>query len=141
MLVAGDCGYFRDELYYVADGWHLQAGYVDQPLLMGWLAALLRVTVGDSLVAIHVIPALAHALIIVSTGLLARELGGGRMAQLVAGTAALFTLGFLATGSLFSMDVLDQLWWSVASLIVAQLLRRDAPRRWLLVGLVVAIAL
>lgn len=35
MLVAGNYGYFRDELYYIADGWHLQAGYVDQPLLMG----------------------------------------------------------------------------------------------------------
>src|SRR5712692_7284393 len=77
MLVAGNYGYFRDELYYIADGWHLQPGYVDQPLLMGWLAALVRVTVGDSLVAIHVIPALACALIIVVTGLMACELGGG----------------------------------------------------------------
>src|ERR671925_605329 len=57
LLVAGNYGYFRDELYYIADGRHLQAGYVDQPLLMGWLAALMRVTAGDSLVAIHVIPA------------------------------------------------------------------------------------
>jgi hypothetical protein len=141
MLVAGNYGYFRDELYYIADGWHLQAGYVDQPLLMGWLAALVRVTVGDSLVAIHVIPAVACALIIVVTGLLARELGGGRVAQLVAGVAALFTVDFMATGSLFSMDVLDQLWWPLAGLIVARLLRRDEPRLWLLVGLVAAIAL
>src|SRR5438270_5863204 len=63
MLVAGNYGYFRDELYYLADGRHLQAGYVDQPLLMGWLAALVRVTLGDSLVAIHVLPALACALL------------------------------------------------------------------------------
>lgn len=141
MLVAGNYGYFRDELYYIADGWHLQLGYVDQPLLMGWLAALLRVTVGDSLVAIHVIPALACALIIVVTGLMARELGGGWAAQVVAGVAALFTVGFMATGSIFSMDVLDQLWWALAGLVVARLLRRDEPRLWLLVGLVAAIAL
>jgi Dolichyl-phosphate-mannose-protein mannosyltransferase len=141
MLVAGNYGYFRDELYYIADGYHLQAGYVDQPLLMGWLAALVRVTVGDSLVAIHVIPALACALIIVVTGLMARELGGGRGAQLVAGVAALFALNFIATGSIFSMDVLDQLWWALASLILVRMLRRDTPRLWLLVGLVAAIAL
>src|SRR5438128_11894938 len=91
MLVAGNYGYFRDELYYIADGRHLQAGYVDQPLLMGWLAALLRIIADDGLVAIHVIPALACGLIIVITGLMARELGGGRVAQLVAGTAAMFT--------------------------------------------------
>ena len=141
MLVAGNYGYFRDELYYIADGHHLQAGYVDQPLLMGWLAALMRVIAGDGLGAIHVVPALACAMIIVVTGLTARELGGGLVAQLVAGVAALFSLDFMATGSLFSMDVLDQLWWALASLIVARLLLRETPRLWLLVGLVVAIAL
>src|SRR5262249_40371291 len=112
-----------------------------QLLLMGWLAALVRVMVGDSLVAIYVILALAGALIAVVTGLLARELGGGRVAQLAAGVAALVCLDFVATASIFSMDVLDQLWWALASLIVARLLRRDALRLWLLVGLVVAIAL
>lgn len=141
MLVAGNYGYFRDELYYLADGQHLQPGYVDQPLLMGWLAALLRATFGDSLVAIHVIPALASALIIVVTGLMARELGGEWAAQLVAGVAALFTIAYIATGSIFSMDVLDALWWALESLIVVRLLRRDEPRLWLLVGLVAAIAL
>ncbi|HEX6510735.1 MAG TPA: glycosyltransferase family 39 protein [Chloroflexota bacterium] len=141
MLVAGNYGYFRDELYYLADGWHLQAGYVDQPLLIGWLAALLRVTIGNGLVAIHVIPALACALIIVVTGLMARELGGGRVAQAVAGAAVLFSLVFIATGSLFSMDVLDQLWWALASLILLRMLRLNAPRLWVAIGVVVAIAL
>src|SRR5512140_139796 len=141
MLVAGNYGYFRDELYYIADGRHLQLGYVDQPLMMGWLAALVRVTAGDSLAAIHVIPALACAAIIIVTCVMARELGGGRMAQFVAGVAALFTLNFMGTGSLFSMDVLDQLWWALASLIVIRLLCRDDPRLWLLVGVIAAIAL
>ena len=113
MLVAGNYGYFRDELYYLADGRHLQAGYVDQPLLMGWLAALLRVIAGDGLVAIHIIPALACAVIIVLTGLMARELGGDRVAQLVAGLAALFSLGFMATGSIFSISSGGR--WSASS--------------------------
>src|SRR5258708_7494088 len=47
----------------------------------------------------------------------------------------------MATGSLFSMDVLDQLWWALLSLILVRLLRREAPRLWLLFGLVAAIAL
>ena len=149
MLVAGNYGYFRDELYYIADGFHLQAGYVDQPLLMGWLAALLRIIAGDSLVAIHTIPAFACALLVIITGLMAREMGGGRMAQLVASVATLFCLDYMATGSLFSMDVLDQLWWALASLILVHLLRQNtsrnepqnAQRLWLLVGLVIAIAL
>jgi len=141
MLVAGNYGYFRDELYYIADGRHLQPGYVDQPALIGWLAALMRLIAGDGLVAIHVIPALACALLIVVTGLMARELGGGRVAQVVAGVAATFALIFMATGSIFSMDILDQLWWAVGGLILMRLLRRDSPRLWLFFGLVAGIAL
>jgi 4-amino-4-deoxy-L-arabinose transferase-like glycosyltransferase len=63
------------------------------------------------------------------------------VAQLVAGVAALFTVDFMAIWSIFSMDVLDQLWWTLAAFIVMRLVRRDAPRMWLLVGLVAAIAL
>jgi hypothetical protein len=59
----------------------------------------------------------------------------------VAGLAALFCLDFLATGSLFSMDVLDQLWWTVGSLVLIRLLRRDQPRLFVLFGLVGAVAL
>ncbi len=139
MLVAGGYGYFRDELYYIADGHHLQAGYVDQPALMGWLAAFLRVTVGNGLVAIHIVPALASAMIVVVTGLMAWELGGGTAAQLAAGVAALFAPAFVATGSLFSMDVLDQLWWSLGSLVLAGILRRGNPRSWVLFGVVAAV--
>ncbi len=141
MLVAGKYGYFRDELYYIADGRHLQAGYVDQPLMMGWLAAFMRLVAGDGLIAIHVIPALACALIAVLTGLMARELGGGRTAQVVAATVADFTVVFMATGSLFSMDVLDELWWTLTAFLLLRLLRLNAPRIWLLVGAVIAVAL
>ncbi len=59
----------------------------------------------------------------------------------MAAVAALFALNYLGTGSLFSMDVLDQLWWALAALVVARLLRRDAPRLWLIVGVIGAVAL
>jgi 4-amino-4-deoxy-L-arabinose transferase-like glycosyltransferase len=47
----------------------------------------------------------------------------------------------MATGSIFSMDVLDELWWALGSLILIRLLRRDQPRLWLLFGLVAGIGL
>ena len=141
MAVAGNYGYFRDELYYLVDGLHLQAGYVDQPLLMGWLSALLRVTIGEGLVQIHLVPALAVAGAVVINGLIARELGGGRLAQVAAGLAALFCLDYLAIGSLYSMDVLDMTWWGLAILVVARILRRDDPRLYLVVGLISAAGL
>jgi hypothetical protein len=141
MLVAGNYGYFRDELYYLADGQHLALGYVDQPLLLGWLAALLNLLAGDGLVAIHVIPALAGGAIVIITGLIAREMGGGRLAEALAATAALFTVIFMATASIFSMDVLDALWWALGTYVVVRLFHRQQPRLWLVFGVVAGIGL
>ncbi len=141
MLAAGNYGYFRDELYYLADGQHLQAGYVDQPMLMGLLSALTNLIAHDNLVAIHVIPALCAAGIVFVTGLIARDLGGGRFTQVLAAMAALFAVVFMATGSIYSMDVIDELCWAVGTLVLVRLLRDDRPRLWPVFGLVAGIAL
>jgi 4-amino-4-deoxy-L-arabinose transferase-like glycosyltransferase len=82
----GGYGYFRDELYYLACGEHLDWGYVDQAPLIALVAALSRAVLGDSLFAIRFFPALAGAALVLLTGLIARELGGRRFA--LAGRAA-----------------------------------------------------
>src|SRR5437763_5617504 len=68
--------YFRDELYYIACGQHLAFGYVDLPPLSALLVRLSRLLFGDSLFAIRLLPAVASALTVDLTGMLARELGG-----------------------------------------------------------------
>jgi len=141
LLVAGNYGYFRDELYYVGAGRHLAFGYVDFPPLVALLAAGLDLVSGDALWAIHVVPALASSLIVVVTGLVAREFGGGRFAQVLAATASLVAVTFLATGSIFSMDSLDALWWTLAAYVLVRILKEDRPRLWLLFGLVAGIGL
>src|SRR3954447_5254857 len=82
MLVSDNYGYFRDELYYIEAGRHLAFGYVDFPPLIALLAKLLGVLAGDALWIIHVVPALASALIVLLTGLMARELGEGASPRL-----------------------------------------------------------
>jgi 4-amino-4-deoxy-L-arabinose transferase-like glycosyltransferase len=141
MLVANNYGYFRDELYYMADGRHLAFGYVDQPPLIGWLAALLNVLAGDALVVLHVLPAIAGGCLVVVTGLMARELGGGRFAQLLAALGSLVAVVFMATASIFSMDILDTLWWALCAYLLIRLIKRNQPQLWLLFGLVAGIGL
>jgi hypothetical protein len=141
MLVANNYGYFRDELYYLADGRHLAFGYVDQPPLIGWLAALMNVLAGDALVAIHIIPALAGGCLVVVTGLMARALGGGRFAQFLAALASLVTIIFMATAAIFSMDVLDELWWALCAYLLIRIIKENRPRLWLAFGLVVGLLL
>jgi hypothetical protein len=141
MLVSTNYGYFRDELYFIEAGRRLAFGYVDFPPLIAWLARLLAVLSGDALWAIHFVPALATAVIVFVTGMMARELGGGRVAQGFAALASLVAPTFLATGSIFSMDALDELWWVLASYLTIAILKRDGSRLWLLFGLVVGIGL
>jgi hypothetical protein len=141
MLVSDNYGYFRDELYYIEAGRHLSFGYVDFPPLIAWLARFLDLLAGDALWAIHVVPALATALIVLLTGLMARELGGRSFAQVLAAFGSLVAVTFLATGSIFSMDALDELWWALAAYVLILILKRDDGRLWLLFGLIAGLGL
>ncbi len=141
MLVSDSYGYFRDELYYMAAGRHLAAGYVDFPAFIAFLAALVHVTLGDSLIALHLFPAVAGALLVALTGLTARELGGGRFAQGLSALASLVVVTYLGVGSIFSMDVFDELWWTLAAYLLIRLTKQRQPRLWLLFGLVCGVGL
>jgi len=142
MLFAGNYGYFRDELYYIVSGTqHLSLGYVDFPPFIAYVAALLNVVSKDSLISIHVVPAVVEALLVVVAGMIARELGGGRKAQLLAAVSTLFMLTLLADGSEFSPDSLDQLWWSLLAYVIVRIVKRREPKLWALAGLVVGIGL
>jgi 4-amino-4-deoxy-L-arabinose transferase-like glycosyltransferase len=140
MLVAGNYGYFRDELYYMDAGRHFQTGYVDFPPFIAWLAGLLRLF-GDNLVLLNATAALAGAGLIVVTGLIARELGGGRGAQALAALGTAAALVFIATAGLYTMDAFDELWWALAAYVFIRLVRRQEPRLWLWFGLVAGVGL
>src|SRR6202142_4627106 len=79
-------GFFRDELYYMACGEHLAWGYVDQPPLVALVAWFSRHFLGNSLFSYRLLPILAGAAVVCLTGLFARDIGGGRSAQLLART-------------------------------------------------------
>jgi len=140
-LTSGGYGYFRDEFYYIAASQRLQFGYLEFPPMIALITALTRGLLGESLFALHFFPALAGALIVLLTGLMARELGGGRFAQIFAALAVIIAPAFLATNSLLTMDSFDQLWWVMAAYIVLRLLKQDNPKLWLLFGLVAGLGL
>ncbi len=133
-------GYFRDELYYLACGEHPAWGYVDQPPLIGWVAWLLEHTIGTSLYALRLLPALAHAGAIVLAGRLARELGGRRWAMFLAALATLLCPVGLAFGHLFTMNAFDPLLWTGIALCVVRIEKTGNQRLWLTVGALVGVA-
>ena len=141
VITGANYGFFRDELYYIDAGKHLSFGYVEFPSFIGLMAAFIHSLFGDSLLAYHLLPALAGALVVLLSGLIARELGGGRFAQCLAALASLVAGNFLAIDAIFSMDSFDELWWVLAVFLLVLLIKQNRPRYWLLFGLVVGLGL
>jgi len=136
---AGRYGWQRDELYYAVAGHHLQGGYVEFPPVTPLLSAVARVLFGWSLVGFRGFAILAGAGTVVLAALVARELGGGRRAQVIAAAAVAFSPILLGPNGLFQPVSFDQ----TATLLVLLLALRLALGRgsWLALGVAVGVGL
>src|SRR6202022_4794473 len=141
MAVADRYGGHRDEFYYLASSRHPALGYVDYPPITPLLARLDQAIFPGSLPALRLLPVPAGAAIIVGAALIARELGGNRLAQTLAALAVLISPMFVGANILFQTVSFDELVWAVACLLFVRLLRGADPREWLLLGLVFGIGL
>ncbi len=118
-------GYFRDELYFLACSRHLASGYVDMAPLCAWILRLQTTLFGDSLFALRLFPAVAHALTVALTGILARELGGRTWAVALACTAALSAMVYLALGNFYSMNVFEPLFWTGCAWLLVRIINQS----------------
>lgn len=141
VIVADRYGFHRDELYFLEAGRHLALGYVDQPPLVPLLARVQSALFGSSPGALRVVPTLVGASTALLAGALARELGGDRRAQTLAG-AAVISAGLVMTlGHLLSTATFDLAFWLVLLIVAARLLRTGDPRPWVVYGAVAGAAL
>jgi Dolichyl-phosphate-mannose-protein mannosyltransferase len=134
-------GFFRDELYYMACGHHLAWGYVDQPPLIAFIAWLERHLFGDSIISIRLLAVLAGAAVVFLTGVIARELGGGRFGQLFAAAAILLAPAYLAFDSFLSMNAFEPLFWLLCAWIAVRMVRGGSPKLWLAFGAISGLGL
>ncbi|WP_254552213.1 glycosyltransferase family 39 protein [Kitasatospora sp. MMS16-BH015] len=141
LALAGRYGYHRDELYFLLAGRHLAWGYVDQPPLTPWLARLSELALGDSPLALRVLPALLAGVDVVLVALLAREFGGERRGQLLAAWATAGSAFVLATGHLLLTSSADLPASLGVLLLGLRLLRTGDGRWWLPLGAATGLAL
>jgi 4-amino-4-deoxy-L-arabinose transferase-like glycosyltransferase len=141
LAVAGRYGYHRDELYFLACGRRLAWGFVDQPPLTPALARLSDLLAPGSLVGLRLWSALTAGALVVIAAVTARELGAGRPGQIGASVAAACTSGILVAGHLLSTATFDLLAWALTALLVIRIVRRQDPRLWPLVGVLVGVGL
>ena len=125
LAAARGYGFFRDEFYYLACGRHLDWGYVDHPPLIALVAWFADRVLRGSIVAVRLIPALAHAALVVATMAVARRLSGGLAAQVLAGLAALLGPVYLGAASTLNMNPMDQLLWTLCLLVLIGAVARE----------------
>ncbi|MGA7094014.1 MAG: glycosyltransferase family 39 protein, partial [Candidatus Cybelea sp.] len=130
-------GYFRDELYFIASSKHLAWGYVDQPPMVA-VAAWLAAPTGYGLIALRALPILASVLTVYLAAQLARELGGGRFAQVLAGVATLLTPAYLLLGNTLTTTSFEPFFWTLAIYCCVRIVRARGSRPtawWFALGL------
>jgi hypothetical protein len=134
-------GYFRDELYFIACGRHLAWGYVDQPPLVAFIAWLAQ-PAHDGLIALRLLPCLAAALTAYVAAQIARDLGGGRFAQWLAGVAVALTPAYLLLGNILTTTSFEPLTWTLAiRLVIPSVAQRSRGSTWLALAAVAAFGL
>ncbi|MEU0572884.1 glycosyltransferase family 39 protein, partial [Nonomuraea sp. NPDC005983] len=140
LVLSPEYGYHRDELYFRFLSGHPAWGYVDQPPLTPTLARLAVALFGDTVTALRVFPALAVAGLVVLIALIARELGGGRVAQVLAMLGVATGVYTLIAGHTLLTLSFDLPIWAAAILFMLKALLREQPRWWLAVGTVCGLA-
>ncbi|HEY6339648.1 MAG TPA: glycosyltransferase family 39 protein [Candidatus Sulfotelmatobacter sp.] len=155
VLTNGRYGFHRDELQTLSDALHMDWGFVAYPPFTPFMERIGLDLFGTSMVGLRLFAVIAQAAAIVVTGLMARELGGGRLAQTAAALAVALSPLPMFEGTEFQYSTFDYLWWVLIAYFVIRLLKSDAPnmdgpntngrnqdRRWCLaIGAIVGLGL
>lgn len=141
LLAAPNYGFFRDELYFIDASKHLAWGYLDFPPLIALIAWLERSLLGQSIVALRLAPALAGAAKVVLTGMIARQVGGGRFAQSLAALTVVTAPGFLGADHLLTMNAFEPLFWTGCAYLFIRIVKTGNPRLWMGFGLLAGLGL
>ena len=141
LLTNNRYGFHRDELQFLSDAQHLDWGFVAYPPLTPFLEHILLALFGLSMVGLRLSAVLAQAIAVFTTGLMTRELGGGRLAQATAALAVAFSPVSLFEGTEFQYTSFDYLWWILIAYFTIRLLKSDNAQWWIAIGATVGLGL
>lgn len=135
LLTADNLGFHRDEFLYLSLGRHLDWGYWSNGPLIGVISWLSQHLFGNSLLATRVFPALAGGIVVLLSGLMVRDWGGGRFAQLLNGTVMFCSLAWLRAFGMLQPVAFDILFWALLSWALFKWLKTNDVRWWRWIGL------
>ncbi len=113
---------------------------MDLPPLVPALVALTRLVLGESLFALHVVPALAGAGTLILVCLITREMGGKLAATAAAALGILIAPVWLILDSFFCYDSIDQLLLAAFLFFLVRLVRTGNVKLWLILSITAGVA-
>ena len=141
LLTNSRYGFHRDELQTMSDALHLDWGFVAYPPFTPFVERISLGIFGLSLIGLRLFSVIAQAVAIFITGSMARELGGGRWAQVAAALAVALSPLALFEGTEFQYTTFDYLWWVLIAYFVIRLIKTENPRWCLAIGATVGLGL
>jgi hypothetical protein len=141
LLTNNRYGFHRDELQFLSDAHHLDWGFVAYPPFTPFIERIGLGLFGLNMVGLRLYSVLAQAVAIVVAGLMAKELGGARLAQATAALAVAFSPLSLFEGTEFQYTSFDFLWWVLIAYFTVRLLKSEDPRWWLAIGTTIGLGL
>jgi hypothetical protein len=132
-------GYHPDEFYFIVAGSHPAFGYPDQPALVPLLAWAMHDIGSGSLLVLRLPSALVGGLTTVLSALTAREIGGGRRAQVIAAACTAVSGFALAASHMTSTTTYDMLSTTAFLWLVIRALVRRSGKTLLAAGVVVGV--
>jgi 4-amino-4-deoxy-L-arabinose transferase-like glycosyltransferase len=134
-------GFHRDELATLDDARHLEWGFVAYPPLTPAAGRLGLSLFGISTLGVRILPILALAVALLVAGLMARELGGSRRAQVL----TLLTVAFIPIVTIQTCVLqyvsFDYLWGVLLTYFLLRLLNTDDMRWWVAIGSVIGLGM
>ena len=132
LILGNRYGWHRDELATLEDARHLAWGYPAYPPVTPFFGRISWELFGASVRGFRFFANISQAVTVVLTGVMARDMGGRRGAQLVAAVAAVpFCLG---GGYQMMYVAFDALAWVMTAYFVVRLLKSEDPRWWVGIG-------
>ena len=124
LFTNGQYGFHQDELVTLdAAAHHLAWGYVAWPPVTPFLARVALTLFGPSLIGLRSFAVLAEGLVMLLAGLMVRDLGGRRWAQILGALAVATTPNSIIQGGLFQYETFDYFCWVLLAFMVVRLLK------------------
>ncbi len=132
-------GYHRDEMYFIVAGSHAAFGYPDQPPLVPLLSWAMNALGPGSLLLLRTPSALAAGATTTLAALIARELGGGTRAQVIAALCTAVSGFALAVAHLVSTTTPDLLSTTMLGWLAVRAIVRGSGPSLMAAGIVAGV--